>query len=384
MGPQRSVALHLAWVYALLLAYASLFPFEGWRWPAGAQWSELLPLQWPPWRSRFDEWSNLLGYVPLGMALFSALLADRRMPTWAAGILSLLGGALLSYALEFVQHFIPGRFPSLRDWANNTAGVAVGVLLAALLHALGWLRAGQRWRQRWSAPHSAPALVLLFLWPLGLMYPTPFPLGLGQMGWLEELRELQRALAEMAAALPGLPAGWGLPPDQPLLSGALDVQREAWVLATGLAAPCLLAGVVTRAGWRRWLLAPAVAAVAVGVMTLSTALNFGPDHALAWMTRLHIQALVATVLVCAALCLLGPRWCALFALVALVMQVLLVADAPSDPYYAASLQGWDQGRFIRFHGLAQLIGWVWPYATMVWLVMWMAGWRRRLRETWRA
>ena len=33
-----------------------------------------------------------------------------------------------------------------------------------------------------------------------------------------------------------------------------------------------------------------------------------------------------------------------------------------------TLQDWEQGRFIRFHGLAQWIGWLWPYGAIVWLL----------------
>ena len=46
----------------------------------------------------------------------------------------------------------------------------------------------------------------------------------------------------------------------------------------------------------------------------------------------------------------------------LSVNVALVAQAPSDPYYAESLQQWEQGRFIHFHGLAQWVGWLWPFA----------------------
>ena len=55
-------------------------------------------------------------------------------------------------------------------------------------------------------------------------------------------------------------------------------------------------------------------------------------------------------------------------LVVLTALVMLVAQAPADPYYAASLQGWEQGRFIRFHGVAQWVGWLWPYVAMAWLL----------------
>jgi hypothetical protein len=51
-----------------------------------------------------------------------------------------------------------------------------------------------------------------------------------------------------------------------------------------------------------------------------------------------------------------------------VTSVLLGASAPADPYFAASLQLWEQGQFIRFHGMSQWVGWAWPYAAMGWLL----------------
>jgi hypothetical protein len=55
-------------------------------------------------------------------------------------------------------------------------------------------------------------------------------------------------------------------------------------------------------------------------------------------------------------------------LVVLTGLVVGVAPAPADPYFAQSLQAWEQGRFVRFHGLAQWVGWLWPYAAMSWLL----------------
>ena len=49
--------------------------------------------------------------------------------------------------------------------------------------------------------------------------------------------------------------------------------------------------------------------------------------------------------------------------------VVLVHGAPTDPYFADSLQGWEQGRFVRFHGVAQGLGWLWPYAAIAWLLV---------------
>jgi hypothetical protein len=53
---------------------------------------------------------------------------------------------------------------------------------------------------------------------------------------------------------------------------------------------------------------------------------------------------------------------------ALAALVAVVAQAPADPYLAQSLQGWEQGRFVRFHGLAQWLGWLWPWLAMAWLL----------------
>jgi hypothetical protein len=104
------------------------------------------------------------------------------------------------------------------------------------------------------------------------------------------------------------------------------------------------------------------------VTTLSTALNFGPQHALSWWTASTPPGLGVGLLAAALLAGIGRRLAAALGLTAVALLLALVAQAPSDPYYAASLQGWEQGRFIRFHGLAQWVGWLWPFAAMGWLL----------------
>ena len=102
--------------------------------------------------------------------------------------------------------------------------------------------------------------------------------------------------------------------------------------------------------------------------TLSTALNFGPQHALAWLTPPGAPALVAAMALGALLLPLPRRGVAGIGLIGLTALVALVAQAPADPYYGESLQNWEQGRFIRFHGAAQWVGWLWPYTAMAWLL----------------
>jgi VanZ family protein len=354
VDPARRPAALAAAALAALVLYASLYPFEGWRWPPGRAAHELLPLPWPPYRPAFDLWSNFLGYLPLGLLL---ALATRRPATAA------LGAAALSYALELVQQFLPGRHPSLLDWALNAGGAAAGALLALPLRRLGWPQRLLHWSGRWFDAGSAGAVVLLLAWPLALLFPTPVPLGLGQVG--------PHLLPLLAEALEGVPwaADWhaallaeALPPPPP------GMATETLVTLLGLLAPCLVAYAVVPPGWRRAGLGIGSTALTAGVLMLSTALNFGPEHALAWLAPPTAAAMAAGTVLAVALAPMPRRVAAGLGLVVVTALVLLVARAPADPYFALSLQRWEQGRFIRFHGLAQWIGWLWPYAAGVWLL----------------
>ena len=358
----RSSASPLALAWAALVVYASLFPFSGWRWPPGQTLQALLVLPWPPWIVPFDLWANFAGYVPLGALLLIAAQRSGVAPALAL-LLAVLLPAGLSYATEVTQQFLPGRHPSLKDCAMNTLGAGVGALLGAALHRLRLIDRWHGLRERWFVPNSAGALALLALWPLGLLFPAPAPLGLGQVG--EELRTL------LLLGLEDVPWAEGV---YQLLDSARPVAErlgplaEGMVTALGLLGPCLVAYTVVAPGWRRAVLTAGALAMATLSMTLSTLLNFGPQHALAWMTPVTLPALLAACVAAVVLVPLGRRAVAGLALVALAVLVTLVAKAPANPYFALSLQAWEQGQFVRFHGLAQWIGWLWPFAAIGWLL----------------
>jgi len=360
----RSTALPLALAFAALIVYASLYPFSGWRMPPAPGGLSLLQLPWPPWRSRFDEASNLLGYMPLGALLFIAMLRSGSATTRGL-VVAVLASAGLSVAVELTQIFLPTRVPSLKDCAFNVSGAFAGAAVAALLQALGWVDRWSKLRERWFARRSAGALVLLLLWPLGLLFPTPVPLGLGQV-WGELRLLAQDAFAGTPWA--GDAAAWLGEPDEAARLPALSRVHELLAISLGLVAPCLVAFATTRAGWHRLALLVGATLLALIVSTLSTAMNFGPEHALAWWTPTTWRALALGFVLAFAFIGTSPRVAAGLGLAALTALVVLVAQAPADPYYAASLKGWEQGQFIRFHGLARWIGWLWPYAALAWLL----------------
>ena len=69
-----------------------------------------------------------------------------------------------------------------------------------------------------------------------------------------------------------------------------------------------------------------------------------------------------------ALVMIPWRGSAALLLLALGVHLSLLNQAPEGAYFAQTLQDWEQGRFIRFHGLTQWLGWLWPYATLVYVM----------------
>jgi hypothetical protein len=208
--------------------------------------------------------------------------------------------------------------------------------------------------------------------PVGLLFPAPAPLGLGQIGggrlldalsaWFEGL-PLSEAVREVITPSPATTAAAAA-----AASVGLSPLAEVLIVALGLLAPCVVAFSVVAPGWRRLAMASGALLLAAIGMTLSTLLNFGPRHALAWITPWAGPAVGLAALGVLALAPM-PRAVVLgVGLMVLTGLVVGVAQAPADPYFAQSLQAWEQGRFVHFHGLAQWIGWLWPYAAIAWLL----------------
>ena len=350
----------MAWAYAALIVYASLYPFTPWRVPGVAPWAFLL-LPWPRWWTSFDLVANLFGYMPLGALIFGAIVRSggRTQPAMSIAVAA---GTALSLAMEVLQNFLPQRVASNVDLGLNALGTLVGAALGLWIHLRGGVERWQTARDRWFIGRSAGGLALLLLWPVGLLFPLPVPLAQGQV-----LARVQEAIAGAFVGTPAEPwfESWA---DAELGRSALSPGGEFALIALGLLAPCMVAFSVARPGWRRLVMVLGAAALGGLATTLSTALNFGPQHLLAWSTPQALAAIGFGVLLAALLSAAPPRAAAGLGLMALTALVTFVAQAPSDPYFAQSLQAWEQGRFIRFHGAARWVGWLWPYVAIVYLL----------------
>lgn len=360
-APHRTSAWPLALAVICLVVYASLYPFSDWR-DQGISPLRFLTAPWPKYWTGFDVAINLAGYAPVGFLLALSALRSGRV-TWAVSV-AVLSAGLLSLCMETLQSYLPSRVPSNVDLTLNTLGAWLGACAAWLLEKIGVIGHWSRFRARWLALDARGAMVLLALWPVALLFPASVPMGLGQV-----LERLETALAEALAATPFL--DWLPARDielQPLVPGA-----ELVCVTLGALIPCLLGYCVVRTAWQRAIFSLVMLATGIAMSALSAALSYGPSHAWAW---LDLPVRVGLALAAALALMLLPlrrRGAAAFALLALAIHLSLLNQAPASAYFAQTLHTWEQGRFIRFHGLAQWLGWLWPYAVLLYVLARLSG-----------
>lgn len=352
---ETTSAWSLASIYIVLIVYASLYPFQNWR------NQELNPLEffwagWPHYWSGFDVVFNIVGYAPLGFFLTLGFL--RSGNNKAALMSGLILSSMLSLAMECLQSYLPARVPSLADLVFNAVGATMGSLSSYVLERMGFLDRWSLFRGRWFIASSrgvSASLVLIALWPFCLLFPSAVPLGLGQIH-----ARLQGVLHELLANTPFL--NW-LPnfdvQAQPLAPGV-----ELVCVALGLLGPFLLGAAVIKRRWQRMVFLGIVVSCAFLVTGLSAALSFGPSHAWSWMSAWVGAGLVLGILLCLLTLKLDANSCDIFLVIVITLQLFLINQKGVDAYLEQNLQTWEQGRFIRFHGLAQWLGWIWPFAVL--------------------
>lgn len=169
----------LAVAYAAVIAYGSLFPFTGWHGESSAAFAFLThaPDNYP----RADILSNVLAYVPLGLLLSRAWGGAGLA---AAVALAALAGGALSFSMEALQQFMPGRVSSVLDLVTNMSGAAAGALVG------GFARADRlpgrfvsRWRVAWIKRGRTfdLGLVVLGTWALSQWMPLVPSLDVGNL-----------------------------------------------------------------------------------------------------------------------------------------------------------------------------------------------------------
>ena len=324
----------------------------------------------PRYWTGFDVAANVVGYVPLGFLLALSFRAARQLgafaanANWRAVTVAVLAGAVLSLCdggaadLPAVARALQRRLRAQRAGRADRARC-----WPAALELAGAIDRWSRFRVRWFVDDARGALVLLALWPFALLFPAAVPLGLGQV-----LERLESALADWLLDTPFLE--WLPVRDvelQPLVPGA-----ELLCVALGALVPCLLgysvirsigpARRVRRSRWHRC--GRRRRHGLVGGAELGAGRMPGPGSACrcswacwsGWCWRWCCWPCRGAA---------APRWCCW----RWCVHLSVLNQAPASAYFAHTLQAWEQGRFIRFNGLAQWLGWLWPYAALVYVLV---------------
>lgn len=334
-------------VYAVLIAYATLYPMGDWRDPGYSAFA-YLSAPWPRYFTRFDVVVNFLGYVPFGFLAVAALHPRvRGVPAFAVATAA---ACALTLTLEALQSYLPARIASNLDVLCNLAGAALGAGLALRFVPRPALEGplGQYRRQMFLTGAAADTgLVLVGLWLFTQLNPGMLLFGAGDLRPYLDVSEARGQRPQYFIFIEALTAAANL-------------------TAAGLLFSSLN---VAKAGVRGRLIA--LVFLALVVKTAGFAIVMRAEDVFAWLTpgaQIGLAAGLAVLLAAVAL----PRAAQLALAAMLIMAAtVLVNLAPPNPYLTASLQVWQQGHFLNFNGLTRLVGALWPFAALGYLT-WLA------------
>lgn len=340
---------YLCVAYVLLTVYVCLHPFTGWT-DSGASPFAFVIAPWPKYFTWADICENVAGYVPLGFVLAPALRARYKPGTVL--LMSLASCALLSFAVEFIQNYLPTRVASNLDLGTNILGGVLGACMGLrwgfIFEENGMI---QRWRARCVLPGRLGELgmILVALWWLSQLEPATTLFGNGDL----------RVLLDLPAPM------------------TFSVHRYM-VLATAIVA-CNTLGLglllmrAMRAMSIRVLLV--VLVIGLGLRSLADYVFLVPADPLHWASASSLRGLAVGLM----LLLLAsrlPRWSQhSLASLTLLCLTALVNLAPDNPFVDASVRTTLQGHSLNFYGLTQLSAALWPFLALAYLSA-LAGLRR--------
>lgn len=346
-----------ALIFTLLIIYASLYPFTGWR-DMGVHPFSYLTDKLPYYRTYFDIWTNIVGYMPLGMLMIFALYPN--LKSYKAFLVTSLLGILLSASMEAIQTYIPTRVPSILDLITNSCGTVLGAFIG-LWSRTYFLKEGFfiHLRQKWFIPAASRGLVVVGLWPLALIYPQNHVFGLGHFFPL-----LSDWLTPSFDAPLDLTTQW---------INAFQLRPEAYWLADiiitvcGFTSAILMLLILLKRQAPRIRIIICFIIVMMAVKTLSCALLFEPQNDLIWVTSGTIAGGILSIPVLIGLSFAPQAIKKKMAIVSLLLGLIVVNFIPDNPYFIETLQTWTQGNFLNFNGAAQFLAILLPFLALWYL-----------------
>jgi VanZ family protein len=334
--------VRLAWIlalaYLLVIGYASLQPFQDWRWPP-EEILRFLLAPWPRFITFQDVAVNFAAYVPLGLLLSIGWGARYGQ---ARGVLATTAAAtVLSLAMEAAQMFLPSRIASNVDLLANGLGALVGAMAAPLLapaQPIGGTIQATRRRLFLDGTPADVALVIAGLWLVTQFHPTAQLFGTGAV----------RATFQ-------LPAYFAHTPSLALLAQAVVVLLN--LLGVGL-----MLSAFTRSGNRPMPVIAALIGAALALKVLNALVFVQAAAPLAWLTPGVVLGLgTGWLLLWAAVRLPRPAQLAVAA-VCIVSATVAINLAPDNPYQSVPPRLLARGasHFLNFSGMVRALSELWP------------------------
>ncbi len=328
-------------MYALLILYISLNPFDfdfqngitAWAWVDA-------PL--PRFITLFDVSANILAYIPFGFLLVFA--AYPRWRNFVALGMAISLSALVAFSVETLQSWVPTRIPSLMDWWANVFGGLLGGLLAIPLGP-EWL-SGSAIRRRfdqWFGLNWA-ICVLCLLFPWSQIYPQSSWLGIG---------------------------GWGH-----VIFGSIDwgttvinqVVQETLITGLCWLGAALLLSLGMRPKAPQWQILNGLLGFTVLLKILFTALQFGGEFSLIWLTTGAFWGMCLAVLALRWALRLRQSTKYYLAMPCLIVVTIAINVLPDNPYFILTLRHWNQGRLLHFNELMQWVSVIWLPMAFFWMI----------------
>lgn len=356
-------SVRLAWIlalaYSLVVVYASVQPFRGWRMPP-PEILAFLTAPWPRYITLQDIVVNLAAYAPLGF-LLSIGWGARHGP--GPGVLAaVFCAAGLSLGLEAVQMFLPSRIASNVDLLTNSLGALIGAMAAPLFaptRILGGKLHAVRHRLFVEGMAADVGFVIVCLWLLTQLHPTTQLFGTGAV----------RTTFDLPAQFAHTPR--------------LALSSEAVVALLNLVGLGLLISALMRDASRRALVIGAVIGAALVIKVVVALAVVKAASPFAWATPGVALGSVGGAILLSGFTRLpraGQLALAAFCIVAATAAINL---APDNPYQSLPPQFLARGavHFLSFSGIVRALSELWPLLAVSYLLYALGVCRTSVRQT---
>ena len=343
-APRARLRSYLAAGYALFIVYASLSPFTGWQ-EQGLEFSAVLAAPLFQQYTWFDAAANLFAYLPLGL-LLGLVLRVRFGSGWSV-LLALMGGVLLSGAMEYAQMYLPIRISSSLDLFVNGCGTLLGAVLALNIASSVWFVYHlTSWRRRLFhvGGKMNSGLSLVVLWMFAQINPSLPMLGNVFISKAERVPfvvvqpEPFNWLVSLAVALNLLMLGL-------LLLTLMRKRRHAvtalLLILCVVALAKFIAATVLLKSWALllWLNTEAMFGIFAGVLLLTLSIRLTQT---------------------------GLLWNAVLVSLAYLVVAHWILDSSMSPV-TMSLYQWNYGHLLNYNGLSQSLALLFPFLMLNYL-----------------